>query len=61
MIFMSYNQQTAQEGLRLLESIVNNQSNITKPVQYELRNDVTAQGNTDESTSDELYKKLLLI
>ena len=42
MIFMSYNQQTAQEGLRLLESIVNNQSNITKPVQYELRNDATA-------------------
>ena len=59
MIFMSYNQQTAQEGLRLLESIVNNQSNITKPVQYELRNDATAQGNTDESTSDELYKNLL--
>ena len=53
MIFMSYNQQTAQEGLRLLESIVNNQSNITKPAQYELCNDATAQGSTDESPPEE--------
>ena len=57
MIFMSYNQQTAQEGLRLLESIVNNQSSITKPSQYELRNATTVQGSTGESTSEEVYKK----
>ena len=57
MIFMSYNQQTAQEGLRLLESIVNNQSSITKPSQYELRNTTTVQGSTGESTSEEVYKK----
>ena len=56
MIFMSYNQQTAQEGLRLLESIVNNQSSITKPSQYELRNATTVQGSTAESTSEEVYK-----
>ena len=56
MIFMSYNQQTAQEGLRLLESIVNNQSNITKPSQYELRNATTVQGSTGESKSEEVYK-----
>ncbi len=56
MIFMSYNQQMAQEGLRLLESIVNNQSNITKPSQYELRNANTVQGSTGESTSEEVYK-----
>ena len=56
MIFMSYNQQTAQEGLRLLESIVNNQSSITKPSPYELRNATTVQGSTGESTSEEVYK-----
>ena len=56
MIFMSYNQQTAQEGLRLLESIVNNQSSITKPSQYELRNATTVQGSTGESTSEEVYR-----
>ncbi len=57
MIFMSYNQQTAQEGLRLLESIVNNQSNVTKPSQYELRNATTSQCSTGESKSEEVYKK----
>ena len=56
MIFMSYNQQTAQEGLRFLESIVNNQSSITKPSQYELRNATTVQGSTGESTSEEVYR-----
>ena len=56
MIFMSYNQQTAQEGLRLLESIVNNKTSITKPSQYELRNATTVQGSTGESTSEEVYK-----
>jgi len=56
MIFMSYNQQTTQEGLRLLESIVNNQSSITKPSQYELRNATTVQGSTGESKSEEIYK-----
>ncbi len=56
MIFMSYNQQMAQEGLRLLESIVNNQSSITKSSQYELRNATTVQGSTGESTSEEVYK-----
>ena len=56
MIFMSYNQQTAQEGLHLLESIVNNQSSITKPSQYELRNATTVQGSTSESKSEEVYK-----
>ncbi|WP_456156230.1 sel1 repeat family protein [Veillonella sp.] len=57
MIFMSYNQQTAQEGLRLLESIVNNQSTVTKPSQYELRNATTVQGSTGESKSEDVYKK----
>ena len=56
MIFMSYNQQTAQEGLRLLESIVNNQSSVTKSSQYELRNATTVQGSTSESKSEEVYK-----
>jgi len=56
MIFMSYNQQTAQEGLRFLESIVNNQSSITKPSQYELRNATTVQGSTGESKSEEVCK-----
>ena len=56
MIFMSYNPQSAQEGLRLLESIVNNQSSITKPSQYELRNATTVQGSTGESKSEEVYK-----
>ena len=56
MIFMSYNQQTAQEGLRLLESIVNNQSSVTKSSQYELRNANTVQGSTSESKSEEVYK-----
>ena len=56
MIFMSYNQQTAQEGLRLLESIVNNQSSITKPSQYELRNATTVQGSTGESKSEDVCK-----
>lgn len=56
MIFMSYNQQMAQEGLRLLESIVNNQSSITKPSQYELRNATTVQGSTGESKFEEVYK-----
>ena len=56
MIFMSYNQQIAQEGLRLLESIVNNQSSITKPSQYELRNATTVQGSTGESKAEEVYK-----
>ena len=46
----------AQEGLRLLESIVNNQSSITKPSQYELHNATTVQGSTGESKSEEVYK-----
>lgn len=56
LIFMSYDPQSAQEGLRLLESIVNNQSSITKPSQYELRNATTVQGSTGESKSEEVYK-----
>ncbi len=47
-IFMSYDPQSAQEGLRMLESIVNNQSNMTKPIQHELRNTATSQGSTGE-------------
>ena len=35
---------------------MNNQSNITKPSQYELRNANTVQGSTGESTSEEVYK-----
>ena len=56
LIFMSYDPQSAQEGLRILESIVNNQSSITKPSQYELRNATTVQGSTGESKSEEVYK-----
>ena len=59
LIFMSYDPQSAQEGLRILESIVNNQSNVTKPIQHELRNTATSQGSTDESDAEEVYQKAL--
>ena len=59
LIFMSYDPQSAQEGLRMLESIVNNQSNVTKPIQHELRNTATSQGSTDKSDAEETYKKAL--
>ena len=59
LIFMSYDPQSAQEGLRMLETIVNNQSNVTKPIQHELRNTATSQGSTGESDAEEVYKKAL--
>ena len=59
LIFMSYDPQSAQEGLRILESIVNNQSNVTKPIQHELRNTATSQGSTGESDAEEVYNKAL--
>ncbi|MRZ78666.1 sel1 repeat family protein, partial [Parabacteroides distasonis] len=59
LIFMSYDPQSAQEGLRMLETIVNNQSNVTKPIQHELRNTATSQGSTGESDAEEVYNKAL--
>ena len=59
LIFMSYDPQSAQEGLRILESIVNNQSNVTKPIQHELRNTATSQGSVGESDAEEVYQKAL--
>ena len=59
LIFMSYDPQSAQEGLRILESIVNNQSNVTKPIQHELRNTATSQSSVGESDAEEVYQKAL--
>ena len=59
LIFMSYDPQSAQEGLRILESIVNNQSNVTKPIQHELRNTAKSQGSVGESDAEEVYQKAL--
>ena len=59
LIFMSYDQQSAQEGLRILESIVNNQSNVTKPIQHEMRNTATTPRSVGETDSEVVYKKAL--
>ena len=48
LIFMSYDPQSAQEGLRMLESIVNNKTNFTKPIQYQLTNNPKKQGTVGE-------------
>lgn len=59
LIFMSYDQQSAQEGLRILESIVNNQSNDTKPSQYELRSTSTTPDGACTIDAKEIYQKAL--
>lgn len=59
LIFMSYDQQSAQEGLRILESIVNNQSNDTQPSQHELRATSTTPDSACASDTKDLYKKAL--
>lgn len=59
LIFMSYNKQSAQEGLRILESIVNNQSNDTKPAQHELRSTNTTPDSACAIDAKELYQKAL--
>lgn len=57
LIFMSYDQQSAQEGLRILESIVNNQSNDTKPSQHELRSTSTTSDSACAIDAKKLYQK----
>lgn len=47
MIFTSYNQNMAQEGLRQLELIVNNQQNPSQPKDRALRNDKTSRLESD--------------
>lgn len=59
LIFMSYDQQSAQEGLRILESIVNNQSNDTKPSQHELRSTSTTSDSACAIDAKEIYQKAL--
>ena len=59
LIFMSYNKQSAQEGLRILESIVNNQSNDTKSSQHELRSTSTTSDSACATDTKDLYKKVL--
>lgn len=59
LIFMSYDQQSAQEGLRILESIVNNQSNDTKPSQHELRSTSTTPDSACDIDAKEIYQKAL--
>lgn len=59
LIFMSYDKQSAQEGLRILESIVNNQSNNTKPAQHELRSTSTIPDSACDIDAKEIYQKAL--
>lgn len=59
LIFMSYDKQSAQEGLRILESIVNNQSNDTKPAQHELRSTNTTPDSACAIDAKEIYQKAL--
>lgn len=59
LIFMSYDQQSAQEGLRILESIVNNQSNDTKPAQHELRSTSTTSDSACAIDAKEICQKAL--
>lgn len=56
MIFTSYNQKMAQEGLRQLELIVNNQQNPSQPKDRALRNDKTSRLESDIDTKKDALK-----
>ena len=56
MIFTSYNQKLAQEGLRQLELIVNNQQNPSQPKDRALRNDKTSRLESDIDTKEDALK-----
>lgn len=56
MIFTSYNQKMAQEGLRQLELIVNNQQNPSQPKDRALRNDKTIRLESDIDTKEDALK-----
>ena len=56
MIFTSYNQKMAQEGLRQLELIVNNQQGAVQTDHRALRNDMTALLESDIDTKDDALK-----
>ena len=56
MIFTSYNQNIAQEGLRQLELIVNNQQNPSQLKDRALRNDKTSLLESDIDTKEDALK-----
>ena len=56
MIFTSYNQNMAQEGLRQLELIVNNQQNPSQLKDSALRNDKTSRLESDIDTKEDALK-----
>lgn len=56
MIFTSYNQNMAQEGLRQLELIVNNQQNPSQLKDRALRNDKTSRLESDIDTKEDALK-----
>ena len=56
MIFTSYNQKLAQEGLRQLELIVNNQQNPSQPKDRALRNDKTSRLESDIDNKEDALK-----
>ena len=56
MIFTSYNQNMAQEGLRQLELIVNNQQNFNQLKDRALRNDKTSRLESDIDTKEDALK-----
>ena len=56
MIFTSYNQKLAQEGLRQLELIVNNQQNPSQLKDRALRNDKTSRLESDIDNKEDALK-----
>ena len=56
MIFTSYNQNMAQEGLRQLEIIVNNQQGTVQTDHRALRNDMTTLLESDIDTKEDALK-----
>ncbi len=56
MIFTSYNQKMAQEGLRQLELIVNNQQGTVQTDHRALRNDMTTLLESDIDTKEDALK-----
>ena len=56
MIFTSYNQEIAQEGLRQLELIVNNQQSPEQTKHQALRNDMTTSLENEIDTKEDALK-----
>ena len=56
MIFTSYNQEMAQEGLRQLELIVNNQQSPEQTKHQALRNDMTTSLENEIDTKEDALK-----